>query len=277
VTSPSETAPSVYLYADPVAHTLSPRMHAAAFRAAGRAGRYEARHVRAHELAAALDDLRRPHVLGANLSLPHKEAALPLLDELSDAARAVGAVNTVVSHGGRLRGDNTDAPGLLGALRDADAGLGPNDAAVVLGAGGAARAAVWALLHGTEARTVYVVNRSVARAERLTETLGGTALAASDVPWTDVALVVNATSAGLDAPDLSPLPDLRPLAAGTFVYDMVYRPDPTRLVRDARARGLRAESGLGMLAHQASLAFEAWTHLRVPARVFLDAARAGDA
>ncbi|MXV20600.1 shikimate dehydrogenase, partial [Deinococcus xianganensis] len=113
-------------------------MHGAAFAYAGLPGTYEARRVPAGELAAAVAGLRAPAVLGANLSLPHKEAALPLLDALSDAARAIGAVNTVVHRDGQLRGENTDAPGLLAALRDAGLpDLEPGAPVVILGAGGA--------------------------------------------------------------------------------------------------------------------------------------------
>lgn len=259
-----------YLYADPAAHSRSPAMHRAAFAQAGLTGTYEAVRVPAPELPAALARLRESGVLGANLSLPHKEAALPLLDDLTPAAQAVGAVNTVVNRDGRLLGENTDAPGLLAALEEAgapDAGL-----AVVLGAGGAARAAVWGLR--SQGREVRVVNRTPARAEALVRDLGGTAQAVQEVPWPGVTLLVNASSAGLDAPDETPLPDFdfSRLPPGALVYDMVYRPPETRLLREARAAGVRAENGLGMLAHQARLAFLAWTGADVPASVFLNAA-----
>lgn len=242
-------------------------MHNAAFRVAGIGAVYEARQVLPGELAAAVASLRGPGMLGANLSLPHKEAVLPLLDELTPAARAIGAVNTIINRGGRLLGDNTDAPGFLAALQAAgDSGQG---AAVVLGAGGAARAAVWALhSHG---RVVYVVNRTFDKAVALTRELGGVACSASEVPWQGVGLLVNASSVGLDAPEASPLTLLPVLAPGTLVYDMVYRPAETRLMRDARAAGHRAENGLTMLAQQARLAFLAWTGADVPIEVFLKA------
>lgn len=248
-------------------------MHRAAFAHAGLSGTYEAVRVPAPELPTALDRLREPGVLGANLSLPHKEAALASLDDLTEAARAIGAVNTVVSRGGRLRGENTDAPGLLAALAEAhapSAGL-----AVVLGAGGAARAAVWALR--SQGRDVRVVNRTLARAEALVRDLGGTAQAAGDVPWGNVTLLVNASSAGLNAPEETPLPgfDFSALPGGALVYDMVYQPSEPRLLREARAAGVRAENGLSMLAHQARLAFLAWTGVDVPGSVFREAAGVG--
>lgn len=256
-----------FLYADPVAHSLSPQMHAAAFAAAGWPGRYEARRVTPGELPGAVAALRAPDVLGANLSLPHKESVLALLDTLSPAARAIGAVNTVVRRGGALHGENTDAPGLLAALDAAGAPAG--GLSVVLGAGGAARAAVYALR--SRAQEVMVVNRTPERAAALTRDLGGQARSAAEVPWGQVGLLVNASSAGLGDPQASPLTPLPALAPGAFVYDMVYKPAETRLLREARAAGLRAENGLGMLAHQARLAFLAWTGAEVPVDVFLGA------
>ena len=245
-----------YLFADPVAHTLSPAMHNAAFAACVIGGLYQARQVRPAELSAALGTLRAAGVLGANLTLPHKESALPLLDSLSAAARSIGAVNTVINRDGQLHGDNTDAPGLMAAL--AQVGEQAEGPAVVLGAGGAARAAVWALR--STGRDVWVVNRTQAKAAALVADLGGAALALQGVDWSAVDLIVNASSAGLNAPQETPLPDLdfRRLPSSALVYDMVYKPAETRLLRQARAAGLRAENGLGMLAHQARLAFLAW-------------------
>ncbi|MGY2894481.1 shikimate dehydrogenase [Deinococcus sp. UYEF24] len=256
-----------FLFANPAAHSRSPAMHNAAFGVAGLNAVYQAIRVTPDELPAAIASLRAPDVLGANLSLPHKEAALPLLDELSPAARAIGAVNTIINRSGVLVGDNTDAPGFLEALREAGAPVGGN--AVVLGAGGAARAAVWALI--SEDWNVRVVNRTTEKAVALTQDLGGLACTLDTVPWPEIGLIVNASSAGLDAPEQSPLPGMPEIAPGALVYDMVYKPLDTRLMRDARAAGYHAENGLGMLAQQARLAFLAWTGTDVPIRVFLEA------
>lgn len=244
-------------------------MHNAAFEWAGISGQYQAQQVPAADLPARVEGLRQPGILGANLSLPHKESVLPLLDALSDAARAIGAVNTIIHRDGQLIGDNTDAPGLMAALDDAGApDRGP---AAVLGAGGAARAAVWALR--AAGREVLVVNRTQARAEALTRELGGRACAVAAVSWAEVTLLVNASSAGLGDPYATPLADFafRQLPAEALVYDMVYKPAETRLMREAREAGRHAENGLGMLAHQARLAFQAWTGHDVPVRIFLDA------
>jgi shikimate dehydrogenase len=256
-----------FLFANPAAHSRSPAMHNAAFAVAGISAVYEARRVTAEELPTAVAGLRRPDVLGANLSLPHKETVLPLLDELTPAARAIGAVNTIINRGGVLLGDNSDAPGFLEALQMAgDDGEG---AAVLLGAGGAARAAVWALR--SRGRRVYVVNRTHEKALLLTRELGGEARKLATVPWSEVGLIVNASSAGLNAPEESPLPEVPALAPDALVYDMVYKPAETRLMRDALTAGYRAENGLGMLAQQARLAFLAWTGTDVSIRVFLEA------
>lgn len=270
-----------FLFADPAAHSLSPRMHRAAFAWAGLNGTYDAERVPAPELPTAMARLRAPDVLGANLSLPHKEAALPLLDGLSDAARAIGAVNTVIHRAGQLYGDNTDAPGLLQALAGSGltGRLGAADRVVVLGAGGAARAAVYAgaVILGRE---VWVVNRTPARVRALAAGWqgGGEVRAAGpgEVPWGQVGLVINSSSAGLDNPEETPLPgfDFGQLPAHAGVYDMVYKPRRTRLMRDAEAAGLPAENGLGMLAQQARLAFTAWTGVDVPVSVFLAALEA---
>lgn len=269
-----------FLFADPAAHSRSPAMHNAAFRAARLEGHYTARRVSTEELPTAVAGLRAPDVLGANLSLPHKEAALPLLDELSPAARAIGAVNTVINRGGVLVGDNTDAPGLVKALLSLGYGAGDgylDHPAVVLGAGGAARAAVYALCISLE-RNVYILNRTFSKAQELAADWHNpdadvqvVAAQFTDVPWSDVSLLVNASSAGLDAPQHSPLLRLPTLAPGALVYDMVYTPAETKLIREARAAGYRAENGLGMLAQQARLAFLAWTDVNLPADVFLRA------
>lgn len=257
-----------YLFADPALHSLSPVMHNAAFAACGVQGEYQAQRVRPDELAAAIDALRCPGVLGANLTLPHKEAALPYLDSLSSAAQAIGAVNTIINTAGQLHGDNTDAPGFLAALASLHATTGT---AVVLGAGGAARAAVWALR--SQHRQVYVLNRTLSKAQALTAQLGGAALERSAVPWEQVQLLVNASSAGLNEAQQTPLPafDFGVLPPSALVYDMVYKPAETRLMREARAAGLVAENGLEMLAQQARLAFMAWTSQTPSVQVFLDA------
>ena len=267
-----------FLLAHPAGHSLSPLLHRAAFEYTRLEGQYSALDVCPEDLPAALEALKHPDVLGCNLSLPHKEAALEHLDSVSTEARAIGAVNTVVHRSGELHGLNTDAPGFLAALEDAD--YTPGGIAVVLGAGGAARAAVHALVGaGVE---VWLHNRTFDRAKALQLELaprGHTFAHQREIPWGRVNLLVNSSSAGLNRPEESPLePSLVEtfprLAQGALVYDMVYKPLETKLVRDARIAGYRAESGLGMLVHQARLAFLEWTGIAVPAVVMLAGVKA---
>ena len=254
-------------------------MHRAAFQWAGLPGEYDAVRVTPAELEGRIAALRgEPDVLGVNLSLPHKETVLPLLDDLTPEARRIGAVNTVIHRHGFLKGHNTDAPGLFMALQDAGMLSIQGRPVVVLGAGGAARAAVYTALISME-RDVFVVNRTRAKAEELARAwfvpgaeFQVNAADSSDVPWADVGLIINSSSAGLNNPEETPLPDFNFRSCpNASVYDMVYKPAETRLMRDARAAGLNAQNGLGMLAHQARLAFQAWTNVDVPVQVFLDA------
>jgi shikimate dehydrogenase len=260
---------------DPVAHSRSPAMHNAAFAALGIAARYDRWHTPAPELAERVRSLRDPRVLGANVTLPHKIAVMPLLDRLDPLAALIGAVNTIVREpSGALAGYNTDAPAVVGTL--AQAGLDPVGASVViLGASGAARAAAFALA-GAGAAQILVVNRTLERAEELAadvlaaserDDLRLHALAADDDALAEAlagaTLLVNATRARWRG-------DETPLAAAlipprALVFDMVYR--PTRLLADAAARGARTLDGADMLVRQAALAFERWTGRQPPLAV----------
>lgn len=260
-----------YLFADPAAHSLSPTLHNAALSYVGLQGQYQARRVPADELTNTIEQLRYSRALGANLSLPHKETVLPLLDEVLPAAKAIGAVNTIIHRNGHLAGDNTDAAGFWADLTAHNA---PTDGiAVVLGAGGAARAAVWALqnLQQSPKRDVLICNRSYDKALLLAQQLGGQAVKNTEIPWTQVKLLINATSVGLDNTTQTPLPNWPNLHSQAFVYDMIYRPTQTRLLHEAKAASLPTANGLGMLIHQARLAFTAWTDYAVPTTVFTQA------
>jgi shikimate dehydrogenase len=263
---------------DPVSHSRSPALHNAAFAQLGIAARYELWPTPAADLPARIESLRAPHILGANVTLPHKIAVLSLLDRLEADAAAIGAVNTIVRIAdGSLIGANTDAPAFLASLRE-DGGYDPaGQLAVILGASGAARAAAVALVGAGVARLV-VANRTPERAEELLgDVLAGAqgdpqlfALALDDVALpgllSEASLLVNATSLGWRADETPLAAELIPAAA--LVYDMVYR--PTRLLSDAAARGARTLDGAGMFIRQAALAFECWTGRPAP----LDAMRA---
>jgi shikimate dehydrogenase len=266
---------------DPVAHSKSPAMHNAAFAYFGLNAHYERWHTPLADLATRIESLRAPHMYGANVTLPHKIAILPLLDEVDALADAIGAANTIIRlPDGRLRGTNTDAPAFLQEVTHV-CGLDPMGLeTVILGASGAARAAAFALAHAGAGR-ITIINRTVARAEELLADVLATldfdpimtyaAPDADDVADVigDAQLIVNATSLGWHG-DETPLP-AHFIHDSMCVYDMVYR--PTKLLADAHAQGARGYDGMGMLARQASVAFHHWTGLTPPLDLMLTALR----
>lgn len=255
----------------PVAHSVSPAMHNAALRAVGRDAAYHAFDVPPERLAGALRGLACLGFAGVNLTVPLKQLAVPLLDELDPTAATLGAVNTIAVRDGRLVGHNTDGAGFLRSLA-ADADWRPaGRLAVVLGAGGSARAVVAAL--GAAGAEVAVVNRSAQRARALSPASGDLAAAAAWLPRAD--LLVNCTPVGMHpAVDSIPAVDLDLLPPGALVADLVYNPAETRLLLAARARGLRTLGGLGMLVWQGALAWRAWFGETGPVDVMRRAAEA---
>jgi len=260
----------VWLIGRPVAHSLSPAMHNAAFAKLGLPHRYEAREVSEKDLVATLDRMRRDdHVLGANVTIPYKEAVLRLVDEVDDEARRIGAVNTIVCRGGRLIGDNTDRYGFHHGLESAGILSISNKDVLVLGAGGAARACVMELRAGND---VLIANRSIERAQRLVDSIspseekGGELRAidwdeARQLAWTDA--LVNATPLGMHGEDALEGFAFDPLPA--IIADLVPVAAETPLVRRAReAQHVRVMDGLLMLLHQAARSFELWTGLPAP-------------
>ncbi len=257
------------LLGHPVGHSRSPALHTAAIEALGLDAAYLAFDVAPEALGAAVAGLRALGARGANVTVPHKQAVMPFLDAIEPGAAAIGAVNTIVRDGARLVGANTDAPGLVRSL--ADAGFHPAGAHVlVVGAGGAARAAAVGLAEAGAAH-VTVAARRLDAAEALAGSLAVPApvraVELGALPLGQVDLLVQATSAtmGLDADDafaralgLERLPD------HATVIDLVYAPIETTVLRAARARGLRAVDGLGMLVWQAALAFERWLGVPPP-------------
>lgn len=265
----------------PVSHSLSPAMHNAGFERLGIDARYEAWGVLPEELPAFVEKLRDPKYLGANVTLPHKQAAFSLVDEHSDMSKRMGVVNTIVNDGGKLIGDTTDPTGFLSAFREAGHDFGGRTVAV-LGNGGSARTVLFTLASMTRAARVMLVARDSAKSAVLidevrnaTGTLQADAIGFGEYLTSGARfdIVVNTTPLGMHPNvDATPLPAdaLRP---GQIVYDIVYNPEETRLLREARANGCATVGGLGMLIHQGLASFEEWTGKNPGTAVFLEGIR----
>ncbi len=257
----------------PVAHSRSPAIHNAALASLGmKDWRYQRLPVPPELFAETTRALRQSGFLGANVTIPHKHAALALADEASATASAIGAANTLsFDADGSISAENTDAPGLIAALGESPLGM----RVLVLGAGGSARAAVWALREAGAAE-VSVWNRTPERARDLARDLG---VLAAERPGA-AELLVNCTSVGLrpSADELEQL-GLTPANVGAYplVVDLVYRGELTQLQRAAREHGARTVDGLEVLVAQGSLSFELWTGCAPPLDVMRRAARAGEA
>lgn len=260
----------------PIAHSRSGAMHSAAFAALGLDAVYVPYAITPERLGRAVEAARALGVAGFNVTLPHKTAIMPFLATIEPAARAIGAVNTVLRDGEQLRGANTDAEGLARSLRETGVALQGAEV-VVLGAGGAARAAVVGLAQAGAARIVVAARRA-AEAGALVSTLANhcdaTELRASDLgaalvtACSSCGLLIQATSATLGQNAAAgSFADGLPLAAlpsSAVVCDLVYKPRQTAVLERARALGLRTVDGFGMLLHQGALAFERWTGQAAP-------------
>mgnify|MGYP001026362246 CR=1 FL=1 len=261
----------------PVEHSLSPAMQNAAFAALGLDWEYVLLPVPPGEVASAVQTLAARGFRGANVTVPYKETVIPHLSRLTEAARAIGAVNTiVVEEDGSLTGENTDWTGFLAALRES--GFEPQGRGVLLlGAGGAARAVAYALARA--GARVVLLNRTPERAKMLVRDLSPAVPAGSlgagplepqtlDREASRADLLVNATSVGMwPRVEESPWPGGLPVPAHLVVFDLVYNPLETALLRQAREAGARTVNGLGMLVHQGALAFERWTGRPAPLEV----------
>jgi shikimate dehydrogenase len=267
---------------DPIEHTMSPVMHNAAFSKLGIDYLYVPFRVRGAELGKAISGMKALNIRGINVTIPHKVAIIPYLDELDPLAEKIGAVNTVVNNCGVLRGYNTDASGCLQALLER--GIEPEGKnTVILGAGGASRAISFILAErganlvilnrlleldwaeGLASRLSQVFSREIEALEMTEENLEGM-LARADI-------LINATSVGM-SPDIheTPIPS-QLLKAGQVVFDIIYNPIMTRLSREAEAAGAHTISGLDMLAWQGALAFEKWTDRKPPIELMREEAK----
>lgn len=262
----------------PVGHSLSPVFQGAAFAHCGLDVRYEAWETPGDALHARLVNLRGEQYLGANVTIPHKEAVIPFLDELGGQSVRVGAVNTIVNRGGRLFGFNTDGPGFVAALRN-EAHFDPAGRSILLlGAGGAARGIAFALAEA-RAERVDIANRGPHRASRLSLATAEAGAASHalplDTPLGRYDCVVNCTSIGMRGGGAEGrLPATMDGAAeGALIVDIVYRPEETPFLRAAKAAGHPALGGLPMLIYQGALSFELWTGVAAPVEVMLEAVR----
>lgn len=246
----------------PVAHSLSPAVHGHWLKELGISGEYGRAAVPPSEFAAFVRSMPERGLCGANITVPHKLEALRLCDEVEPVAQAIGAVNTIWFEDGRLYGTNTDAAGFLANLDDQTPSwdAAPDTPAVVIGAGGAARAIVWGLVQ-RGFRNLRIVNRTPANAEDVAKLAGEATsvhlLSALGEALGGARFVVNTSTLGMTGnPPLEP--DLSEVDTNAVVSDLVYKPLETGLLRAARARGLRTSDGIGMLLHQAVPGFEKW-------------------
>ena len=271
------------LIGKPVAHSTSPIFQQAALDHCGVDARYELWETEAEELPAVVERMRRDDCLGANVTIPHKERIIDLLDEIDPLARRIGAVNTVVNHGGRLSGHNTDILGFAQALRR-DGEFDPHGChAVVLGAGGVARAIAVALVDGGAASLTFTdidQERAAGLARELTGQ-GQTVLRAVPPASAELAaaasvcrLLVNCTPIGLRhsrAEGDTPIPPEQ-VPPGALVFDVIANPPETRLLAEAHRRGARIVSGMAMLVYQGAESFRLWTGLEPPLDIMRQAA-----
>lgn len=256
---------------DPVAHSLSPIIHNAAFAALGLDWVYVAFPVPSAEGRLVVDAMRALHIVGLSVTMPHKQAIAEFADQASDDVMALGAGNTLRWVDGLVRAETTDGPGCVSALREA--GADPTGKRVmVLGAGGTGRAVVQALSR-SEAKEVVVVNRTRDRAEAAVALGLGRARIGVVEEANDCDIIINATSVGMtgNAESREPLIDPNGIGPGQVVNDLIYHPLVTPLMSMAAERGAHVVGGLGMLLHQAALQFSYWTGETAPIKAMRNA------
>ena len=267
----------------PLSHSISPAFQQAAFDHYGMSVQYDLWPTPPEALETEVSKLRRSRYLGANVTVPHKERIPSLVDEVDSLARSMGAINTIVARDDRLIGYNTDGYGFIRSLKEIG-GCDPGGKRVLLlGAGGAGRAAAFSLVAAGVA-SVTIANRTLGRAESLARDVGGAAKNVVAVPADQASLraaaagselIVNSTSVGMrhgEAEGLSPL-DAVLIPPGSLVYDMVYNPPETPLMRHAEKAGARTLGGLMMLIYQGAAAFELWTGREAPLDVMANEGR----
>ena len=269
----------VGIIGDPIKHSRSPLIHNAAIAALGLDYVYVPFYVQSDSLGAAIEGFKATNVDGINVTIPHKQNVMSYLDEISREATLIGAVNTLIFKDGAIIGENTDAPGFLQAMQEDGLDVPQGGSAVVIGAGGSARAIVVALaLAGV--RTICITNRTVSRAVALATDLSektgisiyGIGLDDSKLPHAvrTSQLIVNTASTSMDVSHPL-LIDPEWLEPHSIVYDIVYTPPETRLLQAAAQKDCLTVGGLGMLVHQGAIAFEKWTGVNPPVEIMRQA------
>ena len=268
----------------PIGHSISPVFQQAALDSLSIGAEYRAYEVDPGDVGAFVDSLRSDDVSGINVTVPHKESVMPFLDEIDEWAAEAGAVNTIVNRAGQLAGYNTDGYGFLRALRESGEFEPAGKTAMILGAGGSARGVVQALLRANIGSLV-IANRTLARAQALADLAESRGVPAQAMPLPSseagetagsAELIVNCTSLGMrHGPD----EDASPLSAGdipstALVYDLVYNPMLTPLLRAADQAGAKTLGGISMLVYQGAASFEIWMERPAPVGVMMDAALA---
>lgn len=254
----------------PLEHSLSPKIHTAALQSCGLEGDYSLFPIppgNKQGLEDLLARVRSGEIHGLNVTIPHKQNVIQFLDELTPTTQAIGAVNTIYLRENKLIGHNTDAQGFLNDLNHFITGnqsqIANRKSSIVLGAGGSSRAIVYALLN--DEWSIIISARRLEQAQQLANSITNYELRITDstlsnVELSTVSLIVNTTPLGMMPKiDQSPWPENLPFPPQAAIYDLVYNPRETKLVKDACSQGLPATTGLGMLIEQAALAFESWT------------------
>ncbi|WCT54661.1 shikimate dehydrogenase [Paenibacillus kyungheensis] len=262
---------------DPIGHSKSPAMHNIALEASGIPGMYVPLHVKPEHLAEAVAGTKALGFSGFNVTIPHKVEMMKLMDELDESAICCGAVNTVVIKDGKLKGYNTDGIGYVRSLKEELNSELSGKHITILGAGGAARGVVYALLR-EEPASVTIINRTLDKAEQLAQEFSHDTLQVQSgsydtldkvLPQTDI--LINTTSIGMSPnSDDTPL-EQRQIPEGIVVSDLIYNPLETRLLREAKSRGCTVIGGLGMFVYQGAYAYEYWTGEPAPISVMRSA------
>ncbi|HVF25022.1 MAG TPA: shikimate dehydrogenase [Anaerolineales bacterium] len=266
------------LIGHPLGHSLSPKIHSAALKACNLEGSYSLFPTAPDDMQGLkdlLDRVRSGEITGLNVTIPHKQNVINFLDELTASAKAIGAVNTIYLRHKKVIGDNTDSPGFLTDLKRNFSHFSFHRSALILGAGGSARAVLHALVNDNW--DVTIAARRIEQARQLANSFPDDKLLITNyenlpdnlqAPISSFSLIVNTTPLGM-SPNTgqSPLTENTSLSKHTKIYDLVYNPRETKLVKDARAQGSSAMTGLGMLIEQAALSFELWTGCNPPREI----------